>query len=74
MAENKRNPALERLGVLIGEWNLEIISTSFNTDPSAVERGRTSFDWLEGGAFLTQHSEVWTSAVTLKQLIWSSYG
>ena len=61
MAENKRNPALERLRVFIGEWNLEITSMSFNPDPSAVERGRTSFDWLEGGAFLIQHSEVSTS-------------
>lgn len=62
MAEDKRNPALERLGVFIGEWNLEITSMSFNPDPSAVERGRASFDWLEEGAFLIQHSEVSTSA------------
>jgi hypothetical protein len=58
MAENKRNPALERLDVFVGEWNIEITSMSFRTDSSAVERGRTSFDWLEGGAFLIQHSEI----------------
>ena len=52
------NPALERLSVFIGEWNVEITSMSFNPDPSAVERGRASFDWLEAGAFLIQHSEV----------------
>ena len=62
MTENKRNAALERLGVFIGEWNLEITSMSFNPDPSAVERGRASFDWLERGGFLIQHSEVSTSA------------
>src|SRR5688572_12884513 len=58
MAENQRNPALERLDIFIGEWNIEITSMSFRTDPSVVERGRTSFDWLEGGAFLIQHSEI----------------
>jgi hypothetical protein len=52
------NPALERLGVFVGEWNIEITSMSFHPDPSAVARGHTSFDWLEGGAFLIQHFEV----------------
>jgi hypothetical protein len=61
MAENKRNPALERLDVFIGEWDIEITSMSFHPDPSAVERGRASFDWLEEGAFLIQHSEISTS-------------
>jgi hypothetical protein len=59
--EFKRNPALERLDIFVGEWNIEITSMSFHTDPSAVERGHTSFDWLERGAFLLQHSEVSTS-------------
>ena len=58
MAENQRNSALERLAIFVGEWNLEITSMSFHTDPSAVEHGRTSFNWLEGGAFLIQHSEI----------------
>ena len=52
------NPALERLSVFVGEWDTEITSMSFHPDPSAVARGRTSFQWLEGGAFLLQHSEV----------------
>ncbi|RPI93531.1 MAG: hypothetical protein EHM40_09505 [Chloroflexi bacterium] len=52
------NPALERLGVFIGEWNTQITSMSFDPNPSAIARGRTSFDWLEAGAFLIQHSEV----------------
>src|SRR5215475_3696245 len=52
------NLALERLRVFIGQWNIEITSMSFHPDPSAVARGHTSFEWLEGGAFLTQHSEV----------------
>jgi hypothetical protein len=54
----KSNPALEQLTLFIGEWDIEITSMSFRDDPSAVERGHTSFDWLEGGAFLVQHSEI----------------
>ena len=52
------NLALERLHVFIGKWNTEITSMSFHPDPSAVAYGHTFFEWLEGGAFLTQHSEV----------------
>ena len=52
------NSAIERLAVFIGEWNIEITSMSFHSDSSAVERGHTSFDWLENGAFLIQRSEV----------------
>lgn len=52
------NPALERLGAFAGEWNVEITSMSFQADKTAVVRGHTSFDWIEGGAFLIQHSEV----------------
>jgi hypothetical protein len=52
------NPALEQLGPLVGEWDIEITSMSFREDPSASERGHSSFAWLEGGAFLCQHSEI----------------
>lgn len=52
------NPALERLGVFVGKWNIEITSMSFRADKTAVAHGHTSFDWIEGGAFLMQHSEV----------------
>ena len=58
MTEDKRNPALDRLGVFVGEWNIEVRSMSFHPDPSAVERGRAFFNWLEGGAFLLQHLEI----------------
>ena len=53
----KTNPALERLGILVGKWNVEMSSMSFHPDPSAVLRWRTSFKWLEGGIFLVQHEE-----------------
>src|SRR5215813_7984503 len=55
---SQTNPALERLGVFVGEWKTEITSMSFHSDPSAVVGGHTSFRWLEGGAFLLQRSEV----------------
>jgi hypothetical protein len=61
MQENqpfKSNTALDELTRLIGEWNIEITSMSFHEDASAVVRGHSSFSWLEGGAFLIQHSEV----------------
>jgi hypothetical protein len=54
----KSNPALDQLAPLIGEWEIEITLMSFREDPSAVERGHSSFAWLEGGGFLTQHSEI----------------
>jgi hypothetical protein len=61
MTENQQtpftsNPALDQLAPFIGEWNIEITSMSFNSDPSAVVRGHSSFAWLEDGAFLIQHS------------------
>ena len=52
------NLALDQLAVFIGQWNIEITSMSFNPDPSAVVQGRSEFAWLEGGAFLIQHSEI----------------
>src|SRR4026208_2111885 len=52
------NPTLERLAAFIGECNIEVSAMSFHPDPSAVEHGRASFDWLEGGAFLIQRSEI----------------
>jgi hypothetical protein len=52
------NPALERLSVFIGEWDIEITSMSFEEDKTAVVRGHASFDWIEGGAFLIERFEV----------------
>jgi hypothetical protein len=52
------NLALDQLAPFIGEWDIEISSMSFREDPSAVERGHSSFTWLEAGAFLLQHSEI----------------
>ena len=53
----KTNPALQGLSLLAGEWQVEYSSMSFHPDPSAVGYGRSSFEWLEGGAFMVEHSE-----------------
>jgi hypothetical protein len=49
------NPALKPLNVLIGAW------TTVGTHglvPGTTYHGRTSFEWLAGGAFLIMHSEI----------------
>lgn len=43
------NPALTDLEALVGEWSVEM---AFPADPPTTVRGRASFAWLEGGAFL----------------------
>lgn len=53
---SRPNAALEFLGVFLGEWNIEI--SSFQEDPSAVFHGHALFQWLEGGAFLLERSQV----------------
>ena len=54
----RSNPALDQLAPFIGEWTIEITNMSFDQDRSAVIRGHSSFDWLGGGAFLRQQSEI----------------
>jgi hypothetical protein len=49
------NPALRRLTPLVGRW------TTVGTHPMVPGKtfhGRTSFEWMEGGAFLIMHSEI----------------
>lgn len=49
------NKALEPLSILIGEWK------TVGTHPfmPGVElHGSTSFEWLEGGAFISMHSSI----------------
>lgn len=49
------NPALGPFGVLIGRWST-VGTHPFR--PGATLRGRTTFEWLEGGAFVLMHSEI----------------
>ena len=55
IASEAPNPALRPFSVLVGEW------TTIGNDPMLPGRtfhGRTSFDWLEGGAFLVMRSKI----------------
>jgi len=49
------NPALEPFRILIGDWNT--VGTHALL-PDMTLHGRTSFEWLEGGAFLMMRSEI----------------
>jgi len=49
------NPALEPFRVLIGNWNT---TGSHGLVPDSILHGHTSFEWLEGGAFLMIRSEI----------------
>jgi hypothetical protein len=49
------NPLLEPLSVLIGTWNTVGMHPLW---PETTLHGRTSFEWLEGGAFLMMHTAI----------------
>ena len=49
------NPALQPFGVLIGTWTTV---GSHPQLPGMTLHGRTSFEWLEEGAFLIMRSEI----------------
>lgn len=49
------NPALNSLKTLIGEWKTVATHPAV---PDTLFHGRTSFEWIEGGAFIKMHSEV----------------
>jgi hypothetical protein len=51
----KPNPALEPLRALVGEWSTVGRHPYF---PGKTFRGRTTFEWIEGGAFLMMRSEI----------------
>ncbi len=50
-----QNPALKSFGVLIGNWNT---TGTHRLVPDTILHGRTSFEWLENGAFLMERSEI----------------
>jgi Protein of unknown function (DUF1579) len=55
-AEAQRpNPALAPLAALVGEWRT---TATHPLVPGTTFHGRTSFEWLEGGAFLLMRSEI----------------
>jgi len=48
------DPELKSLDTLVGEWVME---GSHPFDPASTVRGRETFEWLDGGAFLIER---WT--------------
>jgi len=52
---HKPNPALKLFEALIGEWQTTGSHPYF---PGVELHGRTSFEWIEGGAFLLMRSEL----------------
>ena len=50
----ERNPALKRLDVLAGTWNLK----GRESGPYGEIYGQVRFEWLEGGYFLVQHVDI----------------
>jgi hypothetical protein len=63
--QNSRNAALGRLDALVGEWELHAV---FQGQPFGG-RGRTTFAWQEGGAFLFQHADVEPAPDTPAELV-----
>jgi hypothetical protein len=51
----KPNPALAHLRVLVGTWTTV---GAHPMVPGVTLLGRTSFEWIEGGAFLMMRSEI----------------
>jgi hypothetical protein len=49
------NPALKLLEPLIGEWRTTGTHPYF---PDTILQGHTSFEWIEGGAFLRARSQI----------------
>ena len=56
----RRNPALEPLTPLLGEWRT---TGTHPLKPGTTFHGRTSFAWHEGGAFVLMRSEIEEPAV-----------
>ncbi len=49
------NPALAPFGVLVGTWHT---TGTHPLVPGTTFHGRTSFAWIEGGAFLVMRSQI----------------
>src|SRR6476619_8130108 len=49
------NPALKQFSRLVGEWKT---TGTHPLVPGKILSGRSSFNWMEGGAFMMWHSEI----------------
>ncbi len=57
------NPALKRLDVLVGTWNLS----------GPTIKGQVTFAWMDGGFFLVQHGDFEHDGVTIKAIEYIGY-
>ena len=55
MAEHAKNPSIERLAVLVGEWSMV---PEFKGLPPAGEGAPVVFEWMPGERFLIQRWEI----------------
>lgn len=53
MSDQLNNPALARLGVLIGVWHMALSGASFLPDPNEAVHGRVEIQPIEEGGVLT---------------------
>jgi hypothetical protein len=51
----KPNPGLAKFGVLLGVWNTQ---GTHPMVPGKTFQGRTTFEWIEGGAFMMMRSRI----------------
>ena len=63
------NPALDSLKTLIGEW--KTVGTH-PLLPGTILHGHSSFKWMEGGAFLFWHSEIYKEGFPVGVAIFGS--
>ncbi len=49
------NPALKPFAILIGDWNT---TGTHPLVPDTILHGRSTFEWIENGAFLVTRSEI----------------
>ncbi|MGZ4173580.1 MAG: DUF1579 family protein, partial [Solirubrobacteraceae bacterium] len=55
MQSDSAQAMMERLAPFVGEWSME---AAFPSAPPNGTRGRTTFEWILGGRFLLQHSQI----------------
>jgi hypothetical protein len=55
IVSHDHNPALKRLEILAGDWEMELSNASFLPRSSGTVTGHISFEWLESGAFLVMY-------------------
>jgi hypothetical protein len=58
---NERSTALQRLEILVGQWNVELV---FPGDPPVRAQTQASFEWLDDNRFFLMYRRVRKSQST----------